>query len=149
MVHLHLSLVAALALTACSKPDSPEQHLEALAASNQVCCGGYSITTTSIGCLDQAHSQPALDCMNGALASGTRASYSVGALDNNFFAKDTLMFTVDHEVQVFVSYPEGDGHHDAAYAIEQPSCSGAFHLVLVSHACDATDGYELVVDGCP
>ena len=135
-----------VALVACTETESPEQVFEDVVAKNQILCGGTSVTTESINCLDQAQGQQALGCMNDALTSGARAEYSDGSLDNNFFTEDTVMLTVDHQVEVWVSYPEGDGHHDTKYAVEQPTCAGPFELA----ECGVPgSGFGLVLDGCP
>jgi hypothetical protein len=145
---MRLSVAVILALVACTETESPEQVFEDLVAKNEIDCGATSVTTTSVRCLDQVEGQQALGCMNDALASGARAAFGVGSLDSDFFTMDTTMFTVDHQVLVYVSYPEGDGHHYAKYAVEQPTCAGPFEL---SERCGGGPGsdFGLMLDGCP
>jgi hypothetical protein len=153
---MRLRIITVVALAACTHSDNSDptaQVLKALVAKNQFDCGGYDITTQQMGqpgCLDQAHAQPALDCMNDALASGGRAEFSVGGLDINFFAEDTVMLTVDNAVRIFVDYPGGDGHHYGEYAVEQPTCTGPFEIADAGPVCySGAEAFNLYPDGCP
>ena len=144
---MRLSVVI-LALAACTETETPEQVYEDLKAKVEIICGATSVSVSSTRCFDQAEAQQALDCMNDALASGARAEFGLGSLDSDFFTKDTVMFTVDHQVEVYVSYPEGDGHHDTKYAVEKPTCAGPFEI---SETCGGGPGsdFSLTLDGCP
>jgi hypothetical protein len=142
-------LIVILAQSACTASESPEQHLKALdaeAGSTGNVCGGYA--TTEDLCFGEAKAQQALECMNGALTSGAVAEFAVSSLDDDRFALDTYMFTVDHEVSVFELHPEADGTHDMPYTDERPTCGGPFHLVQGMCAGNVPTAF-LVLDGCP
>jgi hypothetical protein len=145
---MRLSIAMILAL-ACTETDTPEQRFTDLVAKNEIDCGGVSVTVSSELCLDQAQAQDALDCMNNALTSGARAAFFSGSLDDDFFTEDTVMFTVDHQVIVYVDYPQGDGHHDSEYAVENPTCDGPFQLSPAGMCGTGGASFFLVLAGCP
>jgi len=146
---MRLSVVVILALAACTETETSEQRYKDLVANNEINCGGVSVTVSSEECLDQAQAQHALDCMNDALTSGAHATFFSSSLDSDFFTEDTVMFTVDHQVIVYVDYPGGDGHHDSEYAVENPTCDGPFQLSPEGVCGTGGASFFLVLDGCP
>ena len=83
--------------------------------------------------------------MNDALVDGGRAqASSLGQDDRGFYVR-TYMFTVDHEVHVFESYPSGSESNDEPHAYEKPTCAGPVR----GDSTGSPDAVRLVVDGCP
>jgi hypothetical protein len=83
-------------------------------------------------------------CMNDSLTRGDRAQVDTLSKDAHGFSVRTYLFTVDHEVHVFESYPSGSESNDEPYASEKPTCAGPFR----GNSSGSPLAVYLVVDGC-
>lgn len=141
-----MRVLVVVLFAACASDPAPEDRLADFNAMNQVECGGHPFDR----CTPDAVGQQDFACMNDALASGARAAYFETSLTSDWFDMSTTWFTADHEVHVFNDYPQGDGHHDKPYAVEEPTCAGPFHAV--QSRCPYNVGSAdtaLALDGCP
>jgi hypothetical protein len=84
-------------------------------------------------------------CMNDSLTQGGRAQVDTLSKDSRGFDVRTYIFTVDHEVHVFESYPNGTEGNEEPRASEQPTCAGPFR----GTPSGSPAAVYLVVDGCP
>ncbi|HEY0253198.1 MAG TPA: hypothetical protein VGC41_16805 [Kofleriaceae bacterium] len=87
--------------------------------------------------------------MSAALADGTIASFAVSDYDTAWFREDTVAVTVDHRIDVYLDHPEGDGHTDIPFAVQQPSCTGTFHATPITCPFGGSGAAVVTWDGCP
>jgi len=146
-------LVFVLALVGCDS-ESAEERLDRFTAEAETVCWQFTCQAVLSPPPPDVPIEQGLACMNDALATGARAMASWAYEDSLNFTEQIVVFTIDHRVKVFYSYPEGnDG--GPARVIEHPTCMGPFTISTRS-ICGIRDSnggstsvYALAWGDCP
>jgi hypothetical protein len=126
------------ALAACTESD--QERLDRYLEDAEAVCAQAS----SYG-IPADRAEQAVSCMNDALESGALVWASREWLDSWGFVDRTYLFTVDHQVKIFDSHPNGSDGDPNPWAHERATCPGHFRVGERSWPNYAW----LSWDGCP
>ncbi|MFT3691674.1 MAG: hypothetical protein QM831_00950 [Kofleriaceae bacterium] len=130
----HLLVVSAFVAACSDDPVRVRAQLEKLTADAQDCGSFVEYDGSPDPRCDTADAQPAVDCLNAAIASGGKAIYTVLATDAQQYEQNTIYVVGDGDVQVFTDRPDGDGSTNVPFATEDATCSSP-SFVLATEVC--------------
>ncbi|MFT3691675.1 MAG: hypothetical protein QM831_00955 [Kofleriaceae bacterium] len=127
-----------IALGACSDTPGKDPVLAQLdeLTANAADCGSFiGYTGQPNPSCHTASAQPAVDCLNAAIANGTKATYVIASADSQLFEEDMVFVVVDGTVRTFIEHPGGDRSTDQPYATEEGGGCTTPAFTVASNVC--------------